>query len=193
MVIGPDVTRLLHPGEQDEADALLRAAFAGPGEADLVRALRAEGAMAWEFVQPWSGRIGAYAAISRMVAPAGWYCLAPVAVRPDWQNGALGRLPDGRVQPQFRFGSRLVRAIADLFAMQVPVIAQDATRRGDGLANPPTLVVLGKPSFYARAGFSAQRAARLRSPYPLDHTLIARPGSDVPEAELVYPAAFSGL
>jgi putative acetyltransferase len=37
------------------------------------------------------------------------------------------------------------------------------------------------------------RAAKLKTPYPIEHTMLAGPGSDVPEAELVYPAAFSVL
>jgi putative acetyltransferase len=56
-----------------------------------------------------------------------------------------------------------------------------------------TVVVLGNPSLYARAGFSAERAARLTSPYPIEATLIARPGTDVPEMRLVYAAAFEGV
>ena len=174
MVVGPDVTRRLRPGEEAEVDALLRAAFPGPDEAALVQRLRDQGAMAWEFVQPWKGRIGGYAAISRMVAPEGWYCLAPVAVWPEWQGGALGQ--------SFHFGTRLVSAIADQF--NDPHGLEPEAR---------TLVVLGKPSFYARCGFSLERAARLHSPWPVDHTLIARPGDDVPEETLVYPAAFDGL
>ena len=85
MVLGPDVTREMRAGEDGEVDALLRAAFPGPEEAALVRALRRDGAMVAEFVLPWAGRIGAYAAVSRMVEPAGWGCLAPVAVVPEWQ------------------------------------------------------------------------------------------------------------
>ena len=48
-------------------------------------------------------------------------------------------------------------------------------------------------SFYTRCGFSHPRAARLASPYGTDHTLIARPGDDSPDAPLIYPAAFQGL
>jgi putative acetyltransferase len=54
-------------------------------------------------------------------------------------------------------------------------------------------VVLGKPSFYTRCGFSHPRAVRLTSPYGAEHTLIARPGDDSPDATLIYPAAFQGL
>ncbi|MDQ2095046.1 GNAT family N-acetyltransferase [Rhodalgimonas zhirmunskyi] len=53
-----------------------------------------------------------------------------------------------------------------------------------------TVVVLGEVEFYERCGFSAARAARLSGPYPIDHTLLAGPGTDAPEETLVYPAAF---
>jgi putative acetyltransferase len=75
-----------------------------------------------------------------------------------------------------RIGSRLVAGVVRLMAIK-------------GV----TVVVLGKPSFYARAGFSVARAARLISPYPLDHLCIIRPGTDAPAESLVYPAAFEGV
>jgi putative acetyltransferase len=53
------------------------------------------------------------------------------------------------------------------------------------------VTVLGQVAFYERAGFSAARAARLTSPYPVAQTLIAGPGDDAPEAGLIYPAAFA--
>ncbi len=52
------------------------------------------------------------------------------------------------------------------------------------------VVVLGEPAFYARAGFSLARAAKLSSPYPITNTLLAGPGTDVPEQTLIYPKAF---
>jgi putative acetyltransferase len=182
--IGPDVISELRPSDVDEVEALLLAAFPGPEEAALVRALRAEGAMVVEWVMRWQGRIGAYAGISRMVAPAGWFALAPVAVLPEWQDGALAG-DRTSVRNHFRLGTRIVRQAASLFTDHA-----DLLRKKWALDVPPTLVVLGKPSFYARCGFSAERAARLRSPWPVAHTLIARPGGDLPEETLVYPAAF---
>jgi len=56
-----------------------------------------------------------------------------------------------------------------------------------------TVIVLGAPDFYGRCGFSLARAGRLTSPYPLDHTLLARAGDDSPAETLRYPAAFSAL
>ena len=91
MMIGPDFSRELRRGEEDEVDALLRAAFDGTGEADLVKALRKDGAIAGESVATWGGRIAGYYALSHMVAPKGWLCLAPVAVSPDRQHSGLGR------------------------------------------------------------------------------------------------------
>lgn len=53
-----------------------------------------------------------------------------------------------------------------------------------------TIVVLGEPGFYARNGFSSERAAQLTSPYPISHTLLAGPGETAPTETLVYPKAF---
>jgi len=52
------------------------------------------------------------------------------------------------------------------------------------------VVVLGEVAFYARAGFRADRAARLTSPFPVAHMLLAGPGKEAPEAGLIYPRAF---
>jgi putative acetyltransferase len=183
MVSGPDVSGM-RPSDADEVDALLRAAFPGPEEARLVRDLRADGAMFAEQVMRWQDRIGAYAGISRMIAPEGWFALAPVAVLPDWQGGVLGRDRPG-MQHYYRFGTRIVQQTASLF-IEFPHMIRGM--RGTGLT--PTLVVLGKPSFYARCGLSSERAARLTSPYPIRNTLIARAGDDAPEETLVYPPAF---
>jgi putative acetyltransferase len=188
MVVGPDHMRVMRPEEEAEVDALLRVAFPGLEEAELVRALRADGAMLAEIVTPWEDRIGAYAGISRMVAPEGWFALAPVAVLPEWQNGVLGiRDGDESLRHFYRFGTRLVRMLAEMFNGSV---VPNLFRQSDG---SPTLVVLGKPSFYARCGFSSERAAQLVSDYPVDHLLIARAGNDSPEETLVYPAAFDGV
>jgi putative acetyltransferase len=56
-----------------------------------------------------------------------------------------------------------------------------------------TTVVLGEPGFYGRCGFSSARAAALTSPFPIAHTLLARPGDDIPTEALRYPAAFDGV
>jgi putative acetyltransferase len=155
----PEYVRGFRDTDAEAVEALLLAAFGGPGEAGLVRALRASGALAVELVLPWEGRIIAHVGLSRMVAPDGWLCLAPLAVAEAWR---------GR-----RLGVRMAKAAVSL-------------------AVGRTVVVLGEPAFYARAGFSVARAAGLVSPYGSSQTLIARPGDDMPEGELIYPAAFAG-
>lgn len=153
--------RALGQDERAAAGDLLRRAFAGPDEAELVERLRRSGAIAAERVIGRAGAIVAYAALSRMAAPEGWLALAPVAVDPGWQRRGLG--------------IGLVRALV-----------REARAAGQ------TVVVLGDPAFYRRAGFSGWRAGALVSPFPISHTLIARPGRDRPRARLVYAAAFGG-
>jgi putative acetyltransferase len=160
MPAGPDFMRPLRAGEEDAAEALLRAAFPGPEEAALVRALRAEGRMELEMVLPWQGGLAGYLALSRLLAPEGWLALAPVAIAPPWQGQ--------------RWGSRFVAGVRKLTAIK-----------------GQNVVVLGKPSFYARAGFDLSRASRLTSRYPIANTLLSGPGLESPSEELIYPAAFN--
>lgn len=53
------------------------------------------------------------------------------------------------------------------------------------------VVVLGKPSYYERFGFSVSSACDLRSAYPLAYTAIYPADTPVPSGtELIYPRAF---
>jgi putative acetyltransferase len=72
-------------------DALLKAAFGGYEEVALVHALRRDGAIRGEQVIPLGDGIIGYYALSAMKAPAGWLCVAPVAIAPDWQGRGHGR------------------------------------------------------------------------------------------------------
>lgn len=55
------------------------------------------------------------------------------------------------------------------------------------------VVVLGQVEFYEKAGFRQDRATRLTSPYPIEHTLLAGPGNAAPKDTLRYPKSFDGL
>ena len=146
----------------EKVDVLLRAAFEAPDEADLVKQLRHDEDMADEIVlKDGQGVIG-YAALSHMVSPTGWFCLAPVAVDP-----ALQRLGHGK-------------------AVLAMVVNWAKERNA-------MVVVLGDPNFYGANGFSTDRAARLKTPYPVEFTLLAGPGDDAPAETLIYPAAFCEL
>ena len=86
----PGHAREMRTGEEDAVDALLRAAFETGAEADLVQNLRKSGQIAGETVLPMGDRIVGYYALSKMVAPKKWLCLAPVAVANDVQGRRYG-------------------------------------------------------------------------------------------------------
>jgi putative acetyltransferase len=86
----PDHAREMRKGEEDAVDALLKIAFDRNDEANLVHALRRSGDIAGETVLPMGERIVGYYALSKMVAPKGWLCLAPVAIAPDVQGRNYG-------------------------------------------------------------------------------------------------------
>ncbi len=91
MVRGPDFCREMRRGEEASVDALLRLAFGGDDEVRLVRALRKSREIAGEMVLPFDGEIVGYYALSTLVKPKGWLCLAPVAVHPDLQRRRNGQ------------------------------------------------------------------------------------------------------
>ncbi len=87
----PQFARDLRAGEEGAVDALLRAAFGGEDEVQLVHKLRKSRAMAGEVVLPMDDRIIGYYALSTFVKPKGWLCLAPVAIHPDLQRRGYGK------------------------------------------------------------------------------------------------------
>ena len=161
MIEFPEHAREMRKGEEDAVDTLLRAAFDTADEAELVKSLRRSGQIAGETVLPMQGRIVGYYALSHMIAPKNWLCLAPVATAPD----VRGRY----------FGLRMLGVLSEW------------ARHSE-----TTIVVLGATEYYERAGFSAARAARLTSPYPINHTMLAG-GAGIPEQTLIYPKAFAAL
>lgn len=161
-MIGPGFIRELRRGEEDAVDALLLAAFPGPQEAKLVRQLRKDRVIAGENVMVSQGDVIGYFALTRMVAPKGWLCLAPMAIHPDWQGKRHGQRMMGMLSEWARIARQYV-------------------------------VVLGPVRFYEHGGFSQARAARLTTPYPVENTLLAGPGTDAPQKTLKYPRAFDGI
>lgn len=187
-MVAPDTSRDVRRADHAAVDALLRAAFEGEGEMRLVRQLRADGDMWVEVVKPWQGQIAGYFALSRMRAPVGWVCRAPVAVLPEWQDGRLvegnpkwqaGMADEERYRAPWRIGGRMMREVAAVI--------------GVGPDRPECVVVLGRPSFYERFGFSKDRACNLSSPYPIESTMILGGGEDAPNEALIYPKAFDGI
>jgi len=107
-MIGPGFIRDMRRGEEDAVDALLKAAFPGPQEADLVRQLRKDRVMAGENVLGQQGEIVGYFALSRMIAPKGWLCLAPMAIHPDWQGKRHGQRMMGVLSEWARISRQFV-------------------------------------------------------------------------------------
>jgi len=118
MRTGREFVRAMNPGEEDKVDALLRAAFARPDEAVLVRKLRKSRTFAGEQVMPMGDGIVGYYALSGMVAPKKWLALAPVAVAPEHQRQGLGRRMIGQLAEWARITKTpvVVLGSADFYA-----------------------------------------------------------------------------
>lgn len=145
-----------------------RLAFGQEDEARLVDALREGGYARVSLVAEEEGRIVGHILFSDLpiLVPGGAVeaiSLAPMAVLPDEQRKGIGSL-------LVREGLRVCR---------------ESRHR--------IVVVLGHPEYYPRFGFSANMAARLRSPFsgPAFMALELVPGSleDV-EGEVRYPPPF---
>jgi putative acetyltransferase len=120
------------PGPEDAPAiaALLRAAFGGPAEADLVAGLRRDGDAAIELVAEADGAVAGHVLFSPMrVGGVKALALAPLAVLPARQRQGLG--------------TALVRA----------GLAKAAARA------EAWCLVLGDPAYYGRFGFAAGGAA----------------------------------
>jgi putative acetyltransferase len=81
----------MRAGEENQIDLLLQNAFGSDAEARLVRSLRKTRVIAGETVLPMDGQIVGYYALSYMIKPKGWLCLAPVAVHSDMQRQGHGK------------------------------------------------------------------------------------------------------
>jgi len=120
-----------------------RLAFGGEIEARLVDRLRDEGLVVGSLVAVLDGVVAGHVLFSELPIETArgrlaGVALAPVAVRPHLQRRGIG--------------SALIRAGLEL-----------CRARGCAVA-----VVLGHPAYYARFGFSAALAARLRAPFSGD-------------------------
>ena len=158
--------------ERDADHAAIRvvneAAFGGREEADLVEALRGEGAVLLSLVAQIDSQIVGHVLFGRMwietvtgAVPA--VALAPMAVLPAYQRQGVG--------------SQLIRAGLDLV-------------RGLG---EQIVVVVGHPAYYPRFGFSSETAGGLEGPFRREAfmALELAPGSlqDV-RGRVRYPTAF---
>lgn len=152
--------------ESDDAAIreVVRAAFGGVGEADLVDALRRPGDLAVSLVADHDGAVIGHLGLSRLRSPPDGLALAPLSVAPDFQRRGIG--------------GALVEA---------------SLERGRGLGYA-IVFVLGDPAYYGRFGFSAGEAERYASPYAGPHFMCVLLRSTVgPPAPVIYPPAFDAL
>lgn len=163
MINQVEFCRTMKRGEEAAVAELLHLAFGGKAEAKLVDVLRKGGQMAGEMVMP-----------ARDGGLVGYYALSVMRQPKSWLC-----LAPVAVHPEWQGQGHGRRMIGQLSAWAV------ATRQ--------YVVVLGQTEFYARAGFDQARAAKLQSPYPIEHTLLAGPGQGQPEEALIYPAAFEAV
>lgn len=160
--------RLVTPADHADVRDLNLAAFGGAAEADLVEALRADGDVILELVAEEAGAIVGHILFSRLWADSeGLYvALAPMAVAPERQRQGIG--------------GRLVNGGLE-FCQEFGVHA---------------VAVLGHPDYYPRFGFTAEAAARLKSPYAGSPAYMAKalaPGALDEARTLAYPDAFTRL
>jgi len=163
--MSPPTLRPERAGDEGAIDDVLREAFGGTDEVRLVRALRADDALALSLVAESDDRLLGHIAFCalRIDPEPGFACwaLAPLAIRPPWQRRGIG--------------AALTRAGL--------ARAQDA---GVGF-----VAVLGDPAYYTRFGFQAEAAAALRAPWSGPHFMgLVLPGGAPPNGEAIYPPAF---
>jgi putative acetyltransferase len=117
MFKSPDFMREMKRGEETAVADLLTKAFGQKAEAQLVEALRKSRAIAGEMVLPMANDNGSevigYAALSTMLSPKGWLCLAPVAIRPELQGRGFGRRLTGMITQWAEMSGQTVVVLGD--------------------------------------------------------------------------------
>jgi putative acetyltransferase len=147
--------------------AVLRHAFGGAAEADLVARLRADGDVLFELVAETDTAIRAHILYGRLTIERGSEtlaaaALAPVAVLPAFQRAGIGK---------------------------ALVCAGNARCAALGL---DAIIVLGHPDYYPQFGFSAAAAESLDAPFsgPAFMALELRPDALKAGGRVRYARAF---
>ncbi|MCC4263687.1 N-acetyltransferase [Oceanimonas baumannii] len=162
------ICRTERPGDGDDIDEVVFAAFNRAEEADLVLALREQGAISVSQVAEYEGAIIGHLAMSPVLINGediGWLGLAPVSVWPDCQGQGVG--------------SEMIRE-----AIQA---ASDFDWAG--------VVVLGDPGYYRRFGFRPAHELGLTCPYPEagDSFMALALKQPVPSGLVTYHGAFDAF
>ena len=153
------------PADQAAIRAVVHAAFGQADEADLVERLRSAGDVMFELVEEDGGEIVGHILYSRLWADSVslYAALAPMAVLPDRQRDGVGK--------------RLVTASIE-------------TAKDFGAC---AIIVLGHPEYYPKFGFTADAAAKVKSPFsggPAFMALALEDGALEAPLLIAYPDAF---
>lgn len=163
------VIREANADDRKAIHAVEAAAFGQSDEADLVDRLIAAGDVVLELVATDDSGIVGHILFSRLAVEGddGQHqpaiALAPLAVAPDRQRQGIG----------LALMSEAHRVLRE---------------RGEVLS-----VVLGDPAYYARSGYSHERAAGFSSDYQCEALQALAWGAAPMAGRLIYPPAFSGL
>ena len=147
-------------------DAVLRQAFPGPEEANLVRHLYRDGDVVLALVAEMADQVVGTVLFSRMGAPFPALGLAPLAVVPERQRQGIA--------------ASLIRKGLEL-------------ARDDGWEG---VFVLGDPDYYTRFGFTAAAASGFNNPYAGPYLMaLSLGGGPLPacEGKVDYAKAFAAL
>lgn len=160
--------RHARPADHPAIRAIVEAAFGQPDEADLVERLRADGDVMFELIElDEAGELVGHILYSRLWADSVnlYAALAPLAVRPDRQRDGVGK----------RLTAASIETAKDFGAHAV--------------------IVLGHPKYYPKFGFTAEAAAKVKSPYsgsPAFMALALEAGALDEPVLVAYPNAFGG-
>lgn len=152
-------------GDFEAIDQLLREAFGGPDEADLVMRLRTLPSKSIELVAISGVGIIGHIFLSELVSPNNWGALAPLAVAGNSRTKGVGA-----------------------------ALIYSAITHAENISWS-ALAVLGDPKYYSRFGFSTELSKGYKSPYPIEFTgLLPLSGNATArEGNLVYPSVFEGV
>lgn len=153
------------PADAAQIAFLLRDAFQGEEEVDLMARLRKSKYELVELCARQNGDIIGHICLTEMISPRKWGALAPLSVAPNHQKKGTGS-----------------------------ALIFEAINRAK-LRGWKALVVLGDPNYYSRFGFSVERAQGYTSPYPILYTGILLLGKYYPPVQgiFTYPAEFEGV
>lgn len=154
-----------NPADTTQIAFLLREAFEGNEEADLMVRLRTPSLNPIELCARQGVDVIGHICLTEMISPKKWGALAPLSVAPKHQGKGVG-------------SALITEAV------------RRARSRGWG-----ALVVLGDPKYYGRFGFSTEMAQGYTSPYPILYTGILPLGKPQPPVQgtLTYPTEFEGV